>query len=63
MRMARWSAIIKTELCRLNVLPENVYNIGETCIMFSILGFVNVQVFRYVRTINEAAVDFHFIID
>jgi hypothetical protein len=61
--MARWSAIIKTELCRLNVLPENVYNIGETCIMLSILGSVNVQVFRYVRTINEAAVDFHSIID
>lgn len=38
--------MIKPELCRPDVLPENVYNMDETGVMLSMLGSVKVLVGR-----------------
>lgn len=43
-KVVHWFNVIKEELCRSVVLPENVYNMDETGIMLSILGSVKVLV-------------------
>ncbi|CAN9293415.1 unnamed protein product [Alternaria alternata] len=43
-KVVHWFNVIKEELCRPDVLPENVYNMDKTGIMLSMLGAVKVLV-------------------
>jgi hypothetical protein len=43
-KVVHWFDVIKEELCRPDVLPENVYNMDETGIMLSMLASVKVLV-------------------
>jgi hypothetical protein len=43
-KVVHWFDVIKEELCRADVLPENVYNMDETGIMLAMLGAVKVLV-------------------
>jgi hypothetical protein len=43
-KVVHWFDVIKEELCRPDVLPENAYNMDETGIMLSMLGSVKVVV-------------------
>ncbi|PZD39774.1 DDE-1 domain containing protein [Pyrenophora tritici-repentis] len=43
-KVVHWFDVIKEELCRSDVLPENAYNMDETGIMLSMLGSVKVLV-------------------
>lgn len=43
-KVVHWFDVIRGELCRPDVLPENAYNMDETGIMLSMLGSVKVLV-------------------
>ena len=43
-KVVHWFDVIKQELCRPDISPENVYNMDETGIMLSMLGCVKVLV-------------------
>ncbi|EMD59396.1 hypothetical protein COCSADRAFT_102048 [Bipolaris sorokiniana ND90Pr] len=43
-KVVHWFDMIREELCRPDVLPENAYNMNETGIMLSMLGSIKVLV-------------------